>query len=293
MDSTPKKTTTSTRARSGAGKARSASRSAQTSKEPADEIRLNHFIAQVGIASRRASDELIGAGRVRVDGRIVKEMGTKIVPGVNVVEVDRVLIGRPPKRIVLLMHKPKGIVSTVTDPEGRPTVADLVRPMAHKQRLFPVGRLDVNTTGALLMTNDGLLCYKLTHPRYGVARVYHVRVRGRFDETTQRRLEKMAQEGAPHERERGEKKSRRRTRPGVELVAKLPKETILKVTLLEGRNRQVRNMIEAVGLRVTALKRVSFGPISVRKLPLGGVRPLDQRELTRLEEAVGGLGGTR
>ncbi len=293
MDSTPKKTTTSTRARSGERKPRPAGRNAPTSQEPADEIRLNHFIAQVGIASRRASDELIGAGRVRVDGRIVKEMGTKIVPGVNVVEVDHVLIGRPPKRIVLLMHKPKGIVSTVTDPEGRPTVADLVRPMARKQRLFPVGRLDVNTTGALLMTNDGLLCYKLTHPRYGVARVYHVRVRGRFDETTQRRLEKMAEEGGTHERERGEKKSRRRTRPGVELVAKLPKETILKITLLEGRNRQVRNMIEAVGLRVTALKRVSFGPISVRKLPLGGVRPLDQRELTRLEEAVGGLGGTR
>lgn len=285
MDSTPKKTTTSTRARS--------DRARTAEQPPVDEIRLNHFLAQVGIASRRASDELIAAGRVRVDGRIVKEMGTKIVPGVNVIEVNHVVIGRPPKRVVLLMHKPKGIVSTMTDPEGRPTVADLVRPITRKQRLFPVGRLDVNTTGALLMTNDGLLCYKLTHPRYGVARVYHVRVRGRFDETTQRRLEKMAEEGGTHERERGEKKSRRRTRPGVELVAKLPKETILKITLLEGRNRQVRNMIEAVGLRVTALKRVSFGPISVRKLPLGGVRPLDQRELTRLEEAVGGLGGTR
>ena len=293
MDSTPKKTTTSTRVGSGGRKPRPAPRSAQTSPEPADEIRLNHFIAQVGIASRRASDELIAAGRVRVDGRIVKEMGTKIVPGVNVVEVDRVIIGRPPKRVVLLMHKPKGIVSTVTDPEGRPTVADLVRPMARKQRLFPVGRLDVNTTGALLMTNDGLLCYKLTHPRYGVARVYHVRVRGRFDETTQRRLEKMAQEGTREHRERGAKPRPRHSRPGVELVAKLPKETILKITLLEGRNRQVRAMIEAVGLRVTELKRVSFGPISVRKLPLGGVRPLDQRELTRLEEAVGGLGGTR
>ncbi|HEU4930324.1 MAG TPA: pseudouridine synthase, partial [Candidatus Krumholzibacteria bacterium] len=190
------------------------------------------------------------------------------------------------------MHKPKGIVSTVTDPEGRPTVADLVRPLAPKQRLFPVGRLDVNTTGALLMTNDGLLCYKLTHPRYGVPRVYHVRVRGRFDETTQRRLEKMARD--PHERQRvREKESKRSPRPGVELVAKLPKETILKITLLEGRNRQVRQMIEAVGLRVTALKRVSFGPVSVRKLPLGGVRPLDRRELDRLEEAVGGLGGNR
>lgn len=284
MDSTPKKTTTSTRARSRGA--------AAVAPKDQEEIRLNHFLAQVGIASRRASDELIAAGRVRVDGRVVKAMGTKIVPGVNVVEVNRVVIGKPPKRVVFLMHKPKGIVSTVTDPEGRPTVADLIRPLTRKQRLFPVGRLDVNTTGALLMTNDGLLCYKLTHPRYGVPRVYHVRVRGRFDETTQRRLEKMARD--PHERQRvREKESKRSPRPGVELVAKLPKETILKITLLEGRNRQVRNMIEAVGLRVTALKRVSFGPVSVRKLPLGGVRPLDQRELDRLEEAVGGLGGNR
>jgi len=285
MDSTPKKTTTSTRSRSG--------RARTPAQQPLDEIRLNHFLAQVGIASRRASDELIAAGRVRVDGRIVKEMGVKIVPGVNVIEVNHVVIGRPPKRVVLLMHKPKGIVSTVTDPEGRPTVADLVKPWARKQRLFPVGRLDVNTTGALLMTNDGLLCYKLTHPRYGVPRVYHVRVRGRFDETTQRRLEKLAQEGIRDHRAPGQKPRPRHSRPGVELVAKLPKETILKITLLEGRNRQVRNMIEAVGLRVTALKRVSFGPVSVRKLPLGGIRPLDQRELLRLEEAVGGLGGNR
>ncbi len=283
MESTPKKTTTSARARN----------RRTPVPQPIEEIRLNHFLAQVGIASRRACDEIIAAGRVRVDGRMVKEMGTKVVPGVNVVEVDRVVIGRPPKRVVLLMHKPKGIVSTVTDPEGRPTVADLVRPLMRKQRLFPVGRLDVNTTGALLMTNDGLLCYKLTHPRYGVPRVYHVRVRGRYDETTQRRLEKMAQEST-HERQRvREKRSPRHSRPGVELVAKLPKETILKITLLEGRNRQVRAMIEAVGLRVTALKRVSFGPVSVRKLPLGGIRPLDRRELDRLEEAVGGLGGNR
>jgi pseudouridine synthase len=144
------------------------------------------------------------------------------------------------------------------------------------------------------MTNDGLLCYKLTHPRFAIPRVYHVHVRGRYDETTQRRLERMAQEGMREtgRRERGEKRPHpNRTRPGVELVAKLPKETILKITLLEGRNRQVRNMIEAVGLRVNALKRVSFGPVSVRKLPVGGLRPLDQRELDRLEAAVGGLAG--
>lgn len=277
MTSTPK--TTSTRVADTPAAAKANARHSE-------EVRLNHFLAQVGIASRRACDELIAAGRVRVDGRVVKEMGTRVVPGLDAIEVDGVAVGKPAKRLVLLMHKPKGIVSTVTDPEGRPTVADLARRVFRKQRLFPVGRLDVNTTGALLMTNDGLLCYKLTHPRFGIARVYHVRVRGRYDETTQRRLERMAQEGT-RERAKG------RSRPSVELVTKLPKETILKITLLEGRNRQVRNMIEAVGLRVTALKRVSFGPVSVRGLPEGAMRELDRRELDRLEGAVGGLGGNR
>jgi pseudouridine synthase len=148
------------------------------------------------------------------------------------------------------------------------------------------------------MTNDGLLCYKLTHPRFGVPRVYHVRVRGRFDDRVARRLEQMALEGAHPRAARlrrrnhpsdGRAHTKPRSKPGVEVVARLPKETVLKITLLEGRNRQVRNMIEAVGLHVTALKRVSFGPISVRKLPLGAMRPLDRRELERLEAAVGGL----
>ncbi len=279
MNSTPKATTTS--------------RAAKSAAQDSEPVRLNHFLAQVGVASRRACDTIIREGRVRVDGRVVREMGTRVVVGVNVVEVDGVSIGRPPKRIVLLMHKPKGFVTTVTDPEGRPTVADLVRPVARKHRLFPVGRLDVNTTGALLMTNDGFLCYKLTHPRYGIPRVYHVRVRGRFDDTTARRLERMAQEGTrDHARARGDRETRaRRTRPGVDVVAKLEKETVLKITLLEGRNRQVRQMIEAVGLRVNSLKRVSFGPVSIRKLPLGGIRPLDQRELDRLDAAVGGTSG--
>ncbi len=283
MTSTPK--TTSTRAASAAR----VGAKAHAPEKHSEAIRLNHFLAQVGIASRRACDELIATGHVRVDGRVVKEMGTRVVPELDVIEVDGVRVGKPAKRLVLIMHKPKGIVSTVTDPEGRPTVADLARRVFRNQRLFPVGRLDVNTTGALLMTNDGLLCYKLTHPRFGIPRVYHVRVRGRFDDVTQRRLERMAQEGTHEHR----KHAKLRSKPGVELVAKLPKETILKITLLEGRNRQVRNMIEAVGLRVNSLKRVSFGPVSVRKLPEGAIRPLDQRELDRLEAAVGGLGGNR
>ncbi|HEX6789805.1 MAG TPA: pseudouridine synthase [Candidatus Krumholzibacteria bacterium] len=245
-------------------------------------IRLNHYLAQLGVGSRRACDALIAAGRVRIDGKVVRELGTKIVPGAHNVLVDNHPVGRAPRRLVFLLHKPKGFVSTVSDPQGRPTVIDLVRPVARKERLFPIGRLDVNTTGALLITNDGDLCYRLTHPRFGIARVYQVRVRGEVTDTQFRRLLRMAEEGV---RETGRPRA---ARPAVEIVKQLEKEAILKVTLLEGRNRQVRLMCENVGLRVVALKRLSFGPVSVRKLPLGAVRPLERRELDRLEALTKG-----
>lgn len=261
----------------------------------AESIRLNLFLARLGVASRRACDALIVAGRVRVDGRVVRELGVRVVPGASDVSVDGTRVGTPPRRVVLILHKPKGFVSTVSDPEGRPTVIDLCRTVGKRQRLFPVGRLDVNTTGALLVTNDGFLCYRLTHPRFGIPRVYQVRVRGRLDEGQLRRLERMAAEearvaarvagaGAAEPGRRAEKK----VRPSVEVVARLEKEAVLRVTLLEGRNRQVRKMCEAVGLRIVALKRLSFGPVSVRKMPVGAVRPLTARELQRLDHAAGG-----
>ncbi|HEX5132683.1 MAG TPA: pseudouridine synthase [Candidatus Krumholzibacteria bacterium] len=263
----------------------------------ADAIRLNHFLAQVGVASRRACDALISAGRVRVDGKVIRELGTRVVPGESEITVDGTRVGSPARRIVMILHKPRGFVSTVTDPEGRPTVIDLCRSLGRRQRLFPVGRLDVNTTGALLVTNDGFLCYKLTHPRFGIPRVYEVRVRGRMDDAQIRRLERMAAEEA-RIAERVEAaaaaarpgmRSPRKPRPSVELIARKEKEAVLKVTLLEGRNRQVRKMCEAVGLRIVALKRMSFGPVSVWKLPEGAVRTLTARELAKLEQAVGGV----
>ena len=232
---------------------------------------------------------------MRVDGRVVKEAGARIVPGASDVTVDGTRVGSPPRRVVLILHKPKGFVSTVTDPEGRPTVIDLCRSLGKRQRLFPVGRLDVNTTGALLVTNDGFLCYRLTHPRFGIARVYQVRVRGRLDEGQLRRLERMAAEEA-RVAARVEtagpavagRRAQRKPRPSVEVVARLEKEAVLRVTLLEGRNRQVRKMCESVGLRIVALKRLSFGGVSVRKMPVGAVRPLTSRELQRLDAASGG-----
>jgi 23S rRNA pseudouridine2605 synthase len=143
-----------------------------------------------------------------------------------------------------------------------------------------VGRLDVNTTGALLITNDGLLCYRLTHPKFEVPRTYVARVRGQVTAKGLARMRRMA-----HGATRGKAKGSRDggDRGGVEVVKELGKVTVLKVSLREGRNRQVRRLCEAAGLRVVKLKRVSFGPLSVRKLPLGAVRPLERREIERLE----------
>lgn len=236
-------------------------------------VRLNSFLAQVGVASRRACDELITAGKVRVDGRGVRSPGARIVPGEVAVTVDGVRVDRPPRPMVLLLNKPAGVVSTAADPEGRTTVIDLCGRYRKGSRLYPVGRLDINTTGALLITNDGLLCYRLTHPRFEVPKTYVVKVRGSFDARKLARLARMARTG--HER-----------RGGARLVKELDRFTVLQITLTEGRNRQVRRMCEATGLRVVKLKRVSFGPVSIRKLPLGSVRPLEKKELEQLRSAV-------
>jgi pseudouridine synthase len=210
-------------------------------------------------------------------------------PGADRIEVDGAVIDQPARPIVLLLHKPTGVVSTVSDPEGRPTVLDLCRKYRRNRRLFPVGRLDVNTTGALLVTNDGLLCYRLTHPRFKISRTYTARVRGRFDAKVLERLRNMA---APELRgaRKGinRKYAREDTSLGrVEVVRELGKVTVLRITLHEGRNRQVRKMCEAVGLYVVKLKRIQFGPVSIRGVPLGAVRPLEKRELERLSQLTG------
>lgn len=234
-------------------------------------VRLNRFLAQVGVDSRRGCDAIIAAGRVMIDGRRVREPGVRVTPGRERITVDGVVIDRPQRRVVLLMHKPTGVVSTVSDPQGRPTVIDLCKRYARNRRLFPVGRLDINTTGALIITNDGLLCYRLTHPSHEVARTYVVRVRGLWDERKLARLRRLAS-------------GRRATaETAVDVVKQQEKVTVLRITLREGRNRQVRRMCEAVGLRVARLKRVSFGPLSIKGLPVGAVRPLERRELERLD----------
>lgn len=253
-------------------------RPSMTERKIAEPVRLNRFLAQVGVGSRRTCDEIVAQGRVRVDGSVVRTPGVRITPGVTAVTLDGHALDRPDRPIVLLLHKPTGVVSTASDPQGRPTVLDLCKRYARGRRLFPVGRLDVNTTGALLVTNDGLLCYRLTHPKYEVPRTYVARVRGHLTARGLARMRRMAQ-SAP----RGSGKPARSGGGGVEVVKELGKVTVLKVTLREGRNRQVRRLCEAAGLRVVKLKRVSFGPVSVRKLPLGAVRPLERKEVEKLQ----------
>ena len=241
-----------------------------TPRSESEPIRLNRFLAQLGVGSRRSCDALIEGGKVRVDGKRITDPGTRVVPGSQSVSVDGVKLDKPANRVVLLLNKPAGVVSTVTDPQRRPTVVQYCKRFARRRRLFPVGRLDVNTTGALLLTNDGLLCYRLTHPSFGIRKTYSVRVRGAIDRTKLQRLRRMA--GAKNDVDA----------TSVDVVKELEKESILRITLVEGRNRQVRRMCDAVGLRVVRLKRTNFGPVSVRNLPVGSVRPLTKRELERL-----------
>lgn len=252
--------------------------------ETTEDVRLNRFLAQVGVGSRRACDDVIRQGRVVIDGSIIRTPGRRIDPNLADVRVDGARVCRPHRPMVLLLHKPTGVVSTANDPQGRTTVIDLCRKYAKTRRLFPVGRLDVNTTGALLVTNDGALCYRLTHPRYQVPKTYVVRVRGHVTARTIQRLRRMA-----GERNRvGDKEVRGvPVRPDAELTHTEGRVSTLRVTLLEGRNRQVRRMCEAVGLRVVKLKRVQFGNVSVRKLPVGAVRPLEPRELAGLRRLAG------
>jgi 23S rRNA pseudouridine2605 synthase len=224
-------------------------------------VRLNAYLARAGVASRRGADELIKAGRVRVNGE-PGELNTFVGAG-DVVELD----GRPlaPQALAyVLLHKPAGVVTTARDPHGRPTVVELVR---HPARVVPVGRLDADTTGALLLTNDGPLAHRLAHPRYGVEKVYEVEVEGRPDDAALRRLA----EGVELDDGRTAPARARRLGPSkVELV------------LHEGRKHQVKRMCEAVGHPVVRLHRSGYGGLSVAGLDPGRWRELAPAEVESL-----------
>jgi len=233
--------------------------------------RLQKVLAAAGVASRRKSEEIISAGRVRVNGKVVTELGTKVDPTADRIEVDGKQIMEE-DTVVLILNKPRGVVSTVSDPEGRETVADLVRHV--KARLFPVGRLDYATSGVLLMTNDGELANALTHPRYGVEKTYLVKVHGSVGNGVLDLWRKGVKldDGAV-------------TRPAKEVfkVEEADGYTWIQITIKEGRNRQIRRMAEATGLLVSKLKRVSFAGLTIEGVPIGKTRELTSRESYRLK----------
>jgi 23S rRNA pseudouridine2605 synthase len=237
------------------------------------EVRLQKVIAQAGVASRRKAENFITQGRVQVNGRVVTTLGTTVDPGTDVVVVDGHRVRpRAPLQYILL-NKPKGYVTTCEDDQGRPTVFDLLKRQA--VRLFPVGRLDFNSEGVLLLTNDGELANCLLHPRYHVPRVYIVKVQGVL---TDRDLDHLRQ---------GVVLDDGKTLPiRAEGVRRTDTGCTVRLTLYEGRYRQIHRMLERCGpYRVKGLQRVAMGPLTVAGLPRGQARHLEAFEVERLKQA--------
>ncbi|MGI6221201.1 MAG: pseudouridine synthase [Coriobacteriales bacterium] len=235
-------------------------------------MRLQKFLARAGVASRRGSENLMTAGRVTVNGAVVTELGAKVDPLVDKVAVDGIEVVWGSKPVVILLNKPAGYVSTMSDPHARHTVAELV-PVKEYPGLFPIGRLDMDTTGVLLFTTDGELGHQLLGPRHKVPKVYEARVVGRLTAGDARRLEQGIElEDGP-------------TLPArVQLLASGPWD--VRMTLTEGRKRQVKRMLEAVGHPVKKLHRRAFGPITLAGLPEGSWRELNADEEQALRDAI-------
>ena len=238
------------------------------------EIRLQKVLAAAGIGSRRACEQLIDEGRVEVDGQVVLEQGRRVDPARSVIKVDGMRIPTAPGHVVLAMNKPRGVHSTMTDERGRPCVGDYLK--GRKERLFHVGRLDADTEGLLLFTNDGELAQRLSHPSHGVSKTYLAQVKGTIPRDLGRRL-----------------------RDGVELddgyvrvdsfkvVTSAPGRALVEVVLHEGRKHVVRRMLAAAGHPVEGLVRVKVGPIGLGDLRSGKVRTLTLTEVGELYAAAG------
>lgn len=246
--------------------------------------RLQKIIAAAGIASRRHAEELIKTGMVTVNGQIVSELGSKADPEHDHIKVGNKLLKTPERHVYLLLHKPKGYVTTSSDPEGRPTVMDLIRNV--NARVYPVGRLDYASEGLLLLTNDGELTQKLTHASSHVPKTYLVKVSGIPTEENLARLRQgvVLQPVKPKSGERRGPEKKVRTSPARIKIFKEGDNPWYEMTIIEGRNRQIRRMFEEIGHHVEKIKRVKFGSLEL-DVESGKYRQLTEAEVARLKQS--------
>ena len=238
--------------------------------------RLSRFLAHAGVASRRHVEELIAAGRVQVNGATVTTQGTRIHPDTDIVLVDGKPVPTTSKHVYLILHKPIGYVSTAHDPQGRPTVLDLLPSELRALRVYPVGRLDIDTSGLLLLTNDGDFALHLTHPRYSMQKHYHALIQGWLSESSLLAL----RSGVTIVEDKGQS---HKTAPAqVSVLRKEGADCWLSLTIHEGRKRQIRRMLASVGHPVLDLSRVGIGPIKLGVLPAGKWRYLGSAEVNSL-----------
>ncbi len=239
-------------------------------RQAAGPMRLQKFLAQAGVASRRASEQLISQGRVEVNGRTA-ELGSSVDPSKDRVRVDGRPVALGSNRVLIAFNKPSGCVTTASDPQGRKTVMDFLPDFG--TRIFPVGRLDYDAEGLLLLTNDGELANRLLHPRYGITKVYDVKMKGLPDQKAIEELRSgvRIEEGvtAPAE---------------VEVLRWLPGSAWLRITLHQGWNRQLKRMGLAVGHPVLKIRRIAYGPVALGTLPTGKHRPLGRGEIRKIYE---------
>jgi len=237
-------------------------------------VRLQKVLAAAGVGSRRKCEELIGAGRVTVNGEVVDQLGVRVVPDEVVIAVDGERISVDANHVTVVLNKPFGVVSTMSDPQGRPALDTFVK--GYEERLFHVGRLDAETTGLLLLTNDGELANRLAHPTHGVTKVYVAKVAGRAS----RHLCTQLKQGV--DLDDGPVRA-----TGCTILDTSGDTSLVQVELHEGRNRIVRRMLDQVGHPVIDLVRTQFGPIRLGTMAPGEVRELSPAEVGRLMEAAG------
>jgi len=238
-----------------------------------NEVRLQKVLASAGLGSRRKCEEFITAGRVTVNGEVADELGTRVDPNVDIIHVDGVRIAQTSGHIVVALNKPRGVITTMTDDHGRECVGDLVAEF--EQRLFHVGRLDADTEGLLLLTNDGELSQRLGHPSHGIVKTYLARVTGRVSKADiDAVLAGFPIEGTPV------------AVTGCKIFESGKNQTVVEISIHEGRNRILRKLFDELGYPVIDLVRIKIGPISLGSLKSGHLRVLENKELGKLYSSV-------